>query len=196
MDGQELREGRLPHQAERRSERRRPWHRRPRRARLCRVDHLLATLLDEAAHELLGVLLQDFVDLVEQGVDIGVERLLACRGGRVRRRRRRLPAPRPGDRDLVVLAGLAALTWTSRMLRRGRPMRERTNRSATPSDTTRSTLVPLRRSLTCDTAGQGGDELPDAAHPIQERGHVLASSAQRILGRDAHQRAASRARRR
>ena len=46
----------------------------------------LAALLDEPAHELLGVGLEDLVDLVEDRVDVGVERLLALGevGGRAR----------------------------------------------------------------------------------------------------------------
>src|SRR6476469_8388398 len=45
----------------------------------------LATLLDEPAHELLRVGLQDAVDLVQDAVDVGVEVLLA--GARLRRGR-------------------------------------------------------------------------------------------------------------
>ena len=37
----------------------------------------LAALLDERLHEVLGVVLEDLVDLVEDGVDVVVERLLA-----------------------------------------------------------------------------------------------------------------------
>jgi hypothetical protein len=61
--GEELGEGGLPD------------HREGRRHGA--VGHLLAALLDEAAHELLGVLLEHVVDLVEQGVDVGIEGLLA-----------------------------------------------------------------------------------------------------------------------
>src|SRR5580765_4484719 len=61
----------------------------PRVAALPQVRGSLAALLDEAADELLGIGLEHAVDLVEDGVDVGVEVLLAgaglrCCGSRLR----------------------------------------------------------------------------------------------------------------
>ena len=53
----------------------------PARCRQDRADRArspsLAALLDETAHKLLGIGLQDAVDLIEHAVDIGVEAFLA-----------------------------------------------------------------------------------------------------------------------
>ena len=69
----------------------------------------LAALLDEAAHELLGVGLEDAVDLVEDAVDVGVEVLLAgawppARPGWAR-------APRRGRRRAAVVGSAPGWAW-------------------------------------------------------------------------------------
>ena len=103
-------------------------------------------------------------------------------------------APRRGGP--VMLAGLAALSWTSSDAANVRPCAAM-HRSTTPSPIHHgSTLAPLRRSLTCDTAGQGGDQLADAAHAIQQSATRAPACRAAGPGRHPDQRAASRARRR
>ena len=84
-----------------------------RRGQPARVDVLesLAALLHEPADELLGVGLEDAVDLVEHAVDVGVEVLLA--GARLRRCGGGLRAPSsgPSSRRCGRLCSWLGMSW-------------------------------------------------------------------------------------